>query len=276
MTKIKEQKKTPRGLFKRCPKCDYLVYSKELEENLWVCPKCSYYFRLDSSRRLELLIDKDSFEEFDSNLTATDPLEFTDRISYASRLDKYKDKTNLSEAVISGRAAIGGNRIIICILDFSFMGGSMGAVVGEKICRAIDRAIETRVPLIMVSSSGGARMQEGIISLMQMAKTSAAISRLSEERIPYFSLMCDPTSGGVSASYAMLGDVNMAEPGALIAFAGPRVIKQTINEELPPGFQRAEFLLEHGMLDMVVERENLRDTLNRLILLFNGKKDGSK
>ncbi|MDA3792939.1 MAG: acetyl-CoA carboxylase carboxyltransferase subunit beta, partial [Elusimicrobia bacterium] len=176
----------------------------------------------------------------------------------------------LKEAVLSGDAAIGGHKIIICILDISFMGGSMGAVVGEKICRAIDRAIKFRLPLILVSSSGGARMQEGMISLMQMAKTSAAISRLSEERIPYFSLMCDPTSGGVSASYAMLGDVNIAEPGALIAFAGPRVIKQTINEELPAGFQRSEFLLEHGMLDMVVARDNLREKLKSLIVFFTG------
>ncbi len=273
MAKIKSEKKAPQGLFKKCPKCDYSIYSKELEENLWVCPKCNYYFRLDSRRRLDLLIDKGTFKEHDSNLTATDPLKFEDRISYTKRLDQYKNKTNLNEAVLSGEAAIADSKIIISILDFSFMGGSMGAVVGEKICRAIDRAIKFRVPLILVSSSGGARMQEGIVSLMQMAKTSAAISRLSEERIPYFSLMCDPTSGGVSASYAMLGDVNISEPGALIAFAGPRVIKQTINEELPPGFQRAEFLLDHGMLDMVVERDNLRETFKKLIVFFSDKEN---
>jgi acetyl-CoA carboxylase carboxyl transferase subunit beta len=255
-------------LFEKCPKCHYSIYRKELEENLWICPKCDYYFRLPSALRLKILVDEDSFKEYDKNIVPADPLKFSDVMPYAKRVKEYQKKTKLNEAVMSGTAAVGGMEVVICILDFSFMGGSMGSVVGEKVCRSVERAIKNKCPLIIVSSSGGARMQEGILSLMQMAKTAAAISKLSENKLPYISLMCDPTSGGVSASFAMLGDVNVAEPKSLIAFAGPRVIKQTIKQDLPPGFQRAEFLLEHGMIDMVVERDNMRQTLIRLLTLF--------
>ncbi|MGM0441688.1 MAG: acetyl-CoA carboxylase, carboxyltransferase subunit beta [Elusimicrobiota bacterium] len=258
----------PDDLFEKCPKCDRAVYSKKLRENFWVCPQCNYYFRLPASKRIELLIDEGTFTEYDSGLTAADPLKFKDKVPYPERVKNYREKTELEEAVVAGVGNIGGQPVSICILDFTFMGGSMGSVVGEKVCRSVDRAIQKGIPLILVSSSGGARMQEGIISLMQMAKTSAAIARLSNEKIPYFSLMCDPTSGGVSASFAMLGDVNIAEPKALIAFAGPRVIKQTIKQELPPGFQSAEFLKEHGMLDMICPREDLKPTFVKLLKLF--------
>ncbi len=263
------KKKLPDGLFERCPKCHYSVYTAELEENFWVCPKCSFYFRLGVQKRLKVLIDDDTFVEFDANLTTADPLKFKDTMDYKDRAKIYRSKTNLKEAAISGTTKIGGFNIIICILDFSFMGGSMGSVVGEKVCRAVGKAIKNKIPLIIVSSSGGARMQEGILSLMQMAKTAASLGRLSKEKLPYFSVICDPTSGGVSASFAMLGDVNIAEPNALIAFAGPRVIKQTIKQDLPKGFQRSEFLLKHGMLDMVVDREDLRSTLIKLLRFFS-------
>ncbi|MFH1416291.1 MAG: acetyl-CoA carboxylase, carboxyltransferase subunit beta [Elusimicrobiota bacterium] len=262
------KKAIPADLFQKCPACNYSVYGKELIENLWVCPNCDYYLRLPSLLRLQMLADEGSFKEYDRNITAADPLKFIDVKSYAERVKENMEKTNLKEAVRSGTALIGGMNAVICVLDFSFMGGSMGSVVGEKVCRAVERAISKRYPMIIISSSGGARMQEGILSLMQMAKTAAAIARLSEEKIPYLSVMCDPTSGGVSASFAMLGDVNISEPRSLIAFAGPRVIKQTIKEELPPGFQKAEFVLEHGMLDMVVKREDIRSTIIRLLDLF--------
>ncbi len=271
-----EKKSNGEGLFEKCPKCHFSIYKKELEGNLWVCPKCDYYFRLPYRKRLEVLVDEGSFKEYDSEFTAGDPLDFMDKLPYRDRIHKYRKKTKLNEAVITGKAKLEGNDVVMCILDFSFMGGSMGSAVGEKVCLAVERAIKWRYPLILVSSSGGARMQEGILSLMQMAKTAAAISRLSEEKIPYISLMCDPTSGGVSASFAMIGDINISEPGALIAFAGPRVIKQTIKEELPEGFQRAEFLLEHGMLDMVVEREDLRPTLAGLIRMFKSTGSSKK
>ncbi|MBN2406441.1 MAG: acetyl-CoA carboxylase carboxyltransferase subunit beta [Elusimicrobia bacterium] len=263
-----KKKDIPEGLFERCPKCGFSVYGKELEENLWVCPKCNYYHRLSSDKRLSTIIDENTFREYDRNITAADPLNFIDMMPYKDRIESYRDKTKLTEAIMSGVARIGGIEVCICVLDFTFMGGSMGAVVGEKVCRSIDRAIKLRSPLILISSSGGARMQEGILSLMQMAKTAAAIARLSNESLPYFSIMCDPTSGGVSASFAMIGDINISEPKTLIAFAGPRVIQQTIKQELPPGFQSAEFVLEHGMLDIVIEREDLRSTLIKLLKMF--------
>ncbi len=262
-------KNIPKDLFEECPNCERAVYSKKLKENFWVCPQCNYYFRLPAFKRLKLLVDAGTFREYDSNLTASDPLNFKDKVPYTKRVKHYRNKTDLEEAVVAGIGNIGGGEVSICILDFTFMGGSMGSVVGEKVCRAVDRSIKKRIPLILISSSGGARMQEGIISLMQMAKTSAAIARLSNKKIPYFSLMCDPTSGGVSASFAMLGDVNISEPKALIAFAGPRVIKQTIKQDLPPGFQKAEFLKEHGMLDIICPREDLRATFIKLLKLFN-------
>lgn len=262
-----------KGLFEKCPQCNYSVYKKELEENLWVCPKCDYYFRLDSKKRLQLLVDDKSFKEYDKNMTAADPLKFKDILPYHERVKTYRDKTHLKEALMSGNARIGGYNIVICILDFTFMGGSMGSVVGEKVSRAIERAIKLKYPVLIVSSSGGARMQEGILSLMQMAKTAAAVYRLGEKKLPYISLICDPTTGGVSASFAMLGDINISEPKSLIAFAGPRVIQQTIKQELPPGFQRAEFLLEHGMIDMVTKRDDLRPTIITLLKLFNTAKN---
>jgi len=258
----------PGALFEKCPGCGHSIYSKELQENLMICPKCDYYFRLNSRQRISMLSDEGTFSEFDRKVMTADPLEFHDKVPYTDRVERYKKKTKQSEAITAGYAKMGGHDIVLCALDFSFMGGSMGSVVGEKVCLAAERAIEKRCPIILVSSSGGARMQEGILSLMQMAKTAAAVSRLSKEKIPYFSVMCDPTSGGVSASFAMIGDVNISEPNALIAFAGLRVIKETIKEDLPPGFQRAEFLLKHGMLDMVVEREDLRPTLITLLGFF--------
>lgn len=267
------KKSFPKGLFEKCPSCHFSIYKKELEENLWICPKCEYYFRLPSEKRLKVIVDDNSFKEYDKNITASDPLNFNDMMPYSKRVKENVKKTNLKEAVMSGIAKIGGIEVVICILDFSFMGGSMGSVVGEKVCLSAERSIKKRLPLIIISSSGGARMQEGILSLMQMAKTAAALSRLSEAGIPYISVMCDPTSGGVSASFAMLGDINISEPKSLIAFAGPRVIKQTIKQELPPGFQSAEFVLEHGMIDMVVGRDELRHVIIRLLKLFhnNGK-----
>jgi len=269
------KKKNPKRLFEKCPQCHNGIYIKELQENLWVCPKCDYYFRLSSAKRIQMLVDSDTFCEYDGDMKTSDPLDFKDRMPYTKRVESYRKKTSLNEAIISGIAEMGGVPICLCVLDFSFMGGSMGSVVGEKICRAADRAIKKKLPVIVVSSSGGARMQEGILSLMQMAKTAAAVSKLEQNRLPYISVMCDPTSGGVSASFAMLGDVNISEPRTLIAFAGPRVIKQTIKQDLPPGFQRAEFLLEHGMIDMVVERAELKSTLVRLLKLFSAGKTNS-
>lgn len=262
------KRKIQKDLFEKCPECHYSIYKKELEENLWVCPKCDYYFRLSSERRLKILVDEKSFKEYDKDITAADPLKFKDLKPYIVRIKEYRNKTKLNEAIISGTARIGGIDVVICILDFSFMGGSMGSVVGEKVSLSVERAIKYRFPLIIVSSSGGARMQEGILSLMQMAKTAAGICMLGKEKIPYISVMCDPTSGGVSASFAMLGDVNISEPKSLIAFAGPRVIEQTIKQKLPPGFQKAEFVLQHGMIDMIVEREELKFTLIKLLKFF--------
>ncbi|MGM0568086.1 MAG: acetyl-CoA carboxylase, carboxyltransferase subunit beta [Elusimicrobiota bacterium] len=271
----KKKKSYPKGLFKKCPKCERSIYNKELKGSLWICPKCDYYFRLSARKRIKIFVDEGSFKEYDSHIMTSDPLKFKDIKPYKEKAAASREKSGLSEAVVSGTAKLGGHDISLCVLDFYFMGGSMGSVVGEKICRAGERAIEKRIPLIIISASGGARMQEGIISLMQMAKTSAVIAKLDKEKIPYFSIMCDPTSGGVSASFAMLGDVNIAEPRALIAFAGPRVIKQTIKQKLPPGFQSAEFVREHGMLDMIVEREDMRPELIKLLGLFTGKKPGS-
>lgn len=250
---------TPEQIWKKCSRCEQIIYEKELIENFWACPKCKSYFRLSHHQRLEILVEKGSFKEFAQNLSSTDPLEFPE---YAEKLKKQSSR---GDAVITGSARIGKHEVIIAVMDFEFMGGSMGSVVGEKITIAIETAIENKKPLIIVSASGGARMQEGVLSLMQMAKTSAALARLDKERIPYISVMTDPTTGGVSASYAMLGDINIAEDGALIGFAGPRVIEQTIKQKLPQGFQSANFLLEHGMVDLVVERKELKSTIIKLL-----------
>ena len=233
-----------------------------------VCPRCKYPFRISARERIAAILDADSFEERDVGLTSRDPLEFKDTKRYSDRVKSARKSTGLEEAVITGMGRVGGLPVVLAVFEFGFLGGSMGSVVGEKLTRAIELATQKRAPLIIVSASGGARMQEGILSLMQMAKTSAALNRLAEERVPYLSLLTDPTTGGVTASFAMLGDVILAEPRALIGFAGPRVIAETIRQPLPDGFQRSEFLLEHGQLDMVVERRELRDTLRRIIAFF--------
>jgi acetyl-CoA carboxylase carboxyl transferase subunit beta len=256
--------KIPEGLWIKCDNCKEIVYRKEIEKNLKVCPKCNYHFRISARERLKLLIDDGSFSEFDENLSSGDPLDFRDTLPYKDRLRDNKQKSGLSEAVISGDALIKGSSVSIAVMDFSFMGGSMGAVVGEKVSRSAERSIEKKHPLITVSSSGGARMQEGIFSLMQMAKVSAAIGKLKDNGMLYVSVLCDPTFGGVTASFAMLGDIIIAEPKSLIGFAGPRVIEQTIKQTLPDEFQRADFLLEHGLIDMVVDRKNLKETLAKI------------
>lgn len=269
--KTEQETKTsiPDGLWTKCPKCEQIIYNKELKNNLKICPKCSYYFRMSAAERIELLLEPKSLKEKNANLTADDPLNFIDTIPYKDRLKENVKKTGLKEAVIIGEGNIGPHRVVVGAIDFDFMGGSMGRVVGEKITRAIERAIKIKEPLVIISSSGGARMQEGILSLMQMAKTSAALARLKLARIPYIAVLTDPTTGGVTASFGMLGDITIAEPRSLIAFAGPRVIEQTIRQKLPEGFQQAEFLQKHGMIDMVVPRHELKNTLIRILSLFN-------
>jgi acetyl-CoA carboxylase carboxyl transferase subunit beta len=259
--------KVPEGLWVKCNSCKEIIYRKEVERNLKVCPKCNYHFRISARERISLLTDEGSFTEIGKELTSGDPLNFKDQISYKERLKESQKKANIKEAAIAGRALIGGYRIIIVVLDFAFMGGSMGSVVGERFTLATEKATEEEIPLIAVASSGGARMQEGVISLMQMAKTSAAIARFKENKMPYISILADPTFGGVSASFAMLGDIIIAEPKSLIGFAGPRVIEQTIKQQLPENFQTAEFLLEHGMIDMIVNRKNLKQTLIKILSL---------
>ena len=256
------------GLWVKCDSCKEIVYRAEVDRAGRVCPRCKYPFRISARERIAGLLDADSFEERDAGLTSLDPLEFKDTKKYVDRVKAAKKSTGLDEAVITGLGRIGGNPLVLAVFEFGFLGGSMASVVGEKLTRAIELAIQKRAPLLIVSASGGARMQEGILSLMQMAKTSAALHRLAEERVPYISLLTDPTTGGVTASFAMLGDLVLAEPRALIGFAGPRVIAETIRQPLPEGFQRSEFLLEHGQLDMVIERRELRETLRRIIAFF--------
>jgi acetyl-CoA carboxylase carboxyl transferase subunit beta len=262
----KEQpSKIVEGMWLKCNACRAIVYRKEVDRNGKVCPKCQYHFPLMVDERIELLIDPGSFEEWDADLVPADPLKFVDTQSYSERLHAAQKKTERNEAIVTGYCRIHDIPVALGIFDFRFMGGSMGSVVGEKICRAIDRALSQRLPFVLVTTSGGARMHEGTLSLMQMAKTASALARLSDGRLPFVVILTDPTFGGVTASVAMLGDVILAEPKALIGFAGPRVIEQTIKQRLPEGFQRAEFLLEHGMVDQIVERKNLRDSL-RLVL----------
>ncbi len=256
------------GLWTRCNNCQKILYKQDIIDNLYVCPLCNYHFRLSARERLKQLFDDGQFETFDDDIYPVDFLDFQDQQKYEVRLKESQKKTGLADAIISARGTMDGIPVIILAMEFSFMGGSMGSVVGEKVTRAAERAIEEKVPLIIVSCSGGARMQEGMMSLMQMIKTSAAIARLGEARLPYISVLADPTTGGTTASFAMLGDINIGEPNALIGFAGPRVIEQTIKEKLPKGFQRAEFLLAHGMLDDVVERKYLRNYLIKAIRLF--------
>jgi len=256
------------GLWIKCDSCKEIVYRAEVDRAGRVCPRCGYPFRISAPERIALICDAGSFEPQDEGLTSLDPLEFRDTKKYTDRVKAARKATGLEEAVISGTARIGGHPVVLAVLEFAFMGGSMGSVVGEKLTRAIELALAKRTPLIIVSASGGARMQEGILSLMQMAKTAAALGRLAEERVPYISLLTDPTTGGVTASFAMLGDIVIGEPRALIGFAGPRVIAETIRQPLPDGFQRSEFLLQHGQLDLVVERRELRETLRRLLKFF--------
>jgi len=257
--------KVVEGMWLKCSHCRGIIYRKEVERNNKVCPKCDYHFPISVAERIALLIDLGTFREWETELEPRDPLDFVDSRPYRERLKAQQEKTGRKDAVVIGEGAINGRRTVLGVFDFSFMGGSMGSVVGEKLCRAIDRAIAGRLPFVLVCTSGGARMQEGILSLMQMAKTSAAVARLGEARLPFISILADPTFGGVTASIAMLGDVIIAEPKALIGFAGPRVIEQTIKQQLPDEFQRAEFLLEHGMVDMIVERRRLKESLSTLL-----------
>lgn len=256
------------GLWVKCDGCKQILWKKDLEGNFQCCPKCNHHFRMRARARLEMLFDDGRYTEHDANLASTDPLEFKDTKSYRDRLKKAEKETGLKDALITGEGLLESRPLIICAMEFEFVGGSMGAVVGEKIARAIDRCIAQKLPLVIVSCSGGARMMEGAISLMQMVKISAALARLDEARKPYISVLTDPTTGGVTASYAMLGDLNIAEPGALIGFAGPRVIEQTIKQKLPEGFQRAEFLLAHGMIDAIVSRKELKPYLSKAFNLL--------
>jgi len=258
------------GLWQKCDGCRQIIWKKELEGNWNICPKCGQHFRIDAAPRLKLLMDGGEYEVFDATLTSGDPLQFHDSKPYHERLAGMQQATSLSDALISASGKLDGRTIQICAMDIRFIGGSMGCVVGEKIARSIDRCLSQFQPLVIVSASGGARMQEGAISLMQMAKISAGLARLDEARIPYISVLTDPTTGGVTASYAMLGDLNIAEPGALIGFAGPRVIEQTIRQKLPEGFQRSEFLLKHGMLDAVVPRPELKAYISKALKFFVG------
>ena len=260
--------KIPEGLWVKCDSCKEIIYKKEIDKNLKICPKCNYHFRIGARERIKLLVDEGSFVESDSGLASSDPLHFKDKMPYKDRLAENSKKSGLEEAAISGEAMVEGRPVIMVIMDFSFMGGSMGSVVGEKVMRAAEAALEKKIPLVTVASSGGARMQEGIFSLMQMARVSAAIAKLHEGGNLYISILADPTFGGVTASFAMLGDIIIAEPRSLIGFAGPRVIEQTIKQQLPEDFQRAEFLLDHGMIDMVVDRKEMKKTIGQIVGLL--------
>jgi acetyl-CoA carboxylase carboxyl transferase subunit beta len=253
------------GLWVKCEGCRQIIWKKDLEDNLNVCPKCDKHFRIDARTRLAQLLDNNEYVTFDDNLSSTDPLKFVDLKPYSSRLRQAQQDTGLQDAVINAHGKLEGRPVVASVMEYAFIGGSMGAVVGEAITRAVERSADTRTPLIIVSASGGARMMEGVISLMQLAKISAALAKLDKAKVPYISLLTDPTTGGVTASFAMLGDLNIAEPGALIGFAGPRVIEQTIRQKLPPGFQRSEFLLQHGMLDAVVPRKQLKPYIARAL-----------
>ena len=260
-----EKRVRTEGLWQKCQSCGEIIWKKALDENLQCCPKCEFHFRIDARARLSILFDGE-YEEFDTGMSSTDPLRLDG--AYRDKLAAAREATQLSDALVSAAGNLDGRRVNICAMEWKFMGGSMGAVVGEKITRAIERSVQDRTPLVLVSTSGGARMQEGTISLMQLAKISSALMRLDEARVPYISVMADPTSGGVTASFAMLGDLNIAEPGALIGFAGPRVIEQTIRQKLPEGSQRSEFLLEHGFLDAIVKRSEMKAYIARSLKFF--------
>ncbi|MBI5491759.1 MAG: acetyl-CoA carboxylase carboxyltransferase subunit beta [Deltaproteobacteria bacterium] len=263
--------KVPVGLWVKCEHCGEIIYKKEAERNLDVCPKCNYHFRISALARINIVVDEGTFVEHDPLLEPVDGLDFKDLKKYKDRIKASQKETGLKDSLVSGEGLIGGQRAMLAAFDFSFMGGSMGSVVGEKIARMVERAVEAGCGVVIFSSSGGARMQESILSLMQMAKTSAALAKLKEAGLPYISVLTDPTMGGVTASFAMLGDVIVAEPRALVGFAGPRVIAETIRQKLPEGFQRAEYLLEHGMIDMIVERKMMKETLSRLLAMLAEK-----
>ncbi len=260
-----EKKVRTEGLWVKCEECRQIIWKKDLDANLQVCPKCDKHFRVDARTRLAQLLDDGEYTTQDMKLASTDPLNFTDLKKYSDRLKKTQRETGLKDAIINARGKLNGRPVIVSSMEYAFIGGSMGSVVGEAITRAIERSTDERIPLIIISASGGARMMEGVISLMQLAKISSALARMDDAKVPYISVLTDPTTGGVTASYAMLGDLNIAEPGALIGFAGPRVIEQTIRQKLPEGFQRSEFLLEHGMLDAVVHRRDLKNYISRAL-----------
>jgi len=259
------KREIPDGVWIKCDSCGEIIYRNELEKNLWVCSKCDHHFRIKSKDYLNLILDDGKLEEYDMNLAASDPLEFKDSKRYPDRIKDSQKKTNLKDAVVAGLGRIDGREVSFGVMDFGFIGGSMGSVVGEKVARAIERSLERRIPLVIISCSGGARMQEGILSLMQMAKTSALLAKLYDQNIPYISVLTNPTTAGVMASYASLGDVIIAEPKALLGFAGPRVIQQTIKQDLPPGFQSSEFFLEHGFLDIISHREDLKKNISLIL-----------
>lgn len=263
-----QQKELPAGLWEKCPECGEIIHKKQLELNLWTCIKCDYHFRISSLDYISFLFDKNTFKEMDRKLKSGDPLGFVDTKKYSDRITSTIKKLDLYDAIRTGTGKIDGREVAFGCMDFQFIGGSMGSVVGEKLARLIDKAYKNKIPLIVISASGGARMMEGAYSLVQMAKTSARLARLAEAKIPYISILTDPTTGGTTASYAMLGDIHIAEPKALIGFAGPRVIKQTIGKELPAGFQRSEFLLEHGFVDIISHRKDLRNNLISIIDLL--------
>ncbi|QQS37726.1 MAG: acetyl-CoA carboxylase carboxyltransferase subunit beta [Ignavibacteriales bacterium] len=264
-----QKKELPDGLWEKCPSCNEIIHKKQLEINLWTCIKCGYHFRIGSAEYIQIMIDQGTFKEMDKKMRSADPLEFEDTKKYSTRIPETIKKTGLFDAARTGIGKLNGTEVAFGCMDFQFIGGSMGSVVGEKIARLTDKAIKNKCPLIIISASGGARMMEGAFSLMQMAKTSSRLAKLADEKIPYISVMTDPTTGGTTASYAMLGDVHIAEPQALIGFAGPRVIKQTIGKDLPKGFQRSEFLLEQGFVDIVVPRKELKSTVFNVLTMMS-------
>ena len=263
-----QKRDVPDGTWIKCPECSEMMHKMQWESNMYLCTKCGHHFRIGSEEYFKILLDEDSFKEMDKKLRSVDPLNFEDTKPYETRINDTMKSTDLSDAIRTGTGKINSIDVVICCMDFGFIGGSMGSVVGEKISRAIDKAIKTKYPLLIISSSGGARMMEGAISLMQLAKTSTKLAKLNEEKIPYISILTNPTTGGSTASFSMLGDLNIAEPKALIAFAGPRVVKQATGKDLPPGFQRAEFLLEHGFIDFIVNRKDMKDKLTQLLKLI--------
>jgi len=265
----------PAGLWTKCKNCEEIIYSKEIERNLNVCPKCDYHFRISARERIDLVIDEDTFNETDPDMASVDFLKFKDSKKYVDRIKAALAKNGGGDAVVTGSGLMNGQEVVVAVFDFAFLGGSMGSVVGEKITRAIELGLEKKAPVMVFSSSGGARMQESILSLMQMAKTSAALAKLKKAGIPFISVLTDPTTGGVTASFAMLGDLNIAEPKALIGFAGPRVIEQTIRQQLPEGFQRSEYLLDHGMVDMIVSRQEMKAQLSQALRIFTQQASAS-